>query len=317
MIAVHGDEPFYIDQVCDYVEAHVLTEDQKAFNQLIIYGKDADARTIIDSAKRYPIMAERQLIVLKEAQDMKGLEELLGYVEQPVPSTLLVIAHKYKKIDGRGKLSKALDKSGWLAESKKLYDNQIPDWIKGTVKSKGFGISPDACVMLAEYLGNDLSKISNELDKLELNLAKGAEINLDLIQQFVGISKEYNVFEFQKALGEKRFDKAMRIAFYFAENPKKHPLVMTLGALYNYFSKVYMAQALKHVTDKELAVALKLGSEFFAKEYRQVVKLYQHEEVRKVFSLLKEYDLMSKGVGNVNVDDGELLKELVVKMRFL
>ena len=218
---LHGNEPYYIDKISRYVEENVLTEGEKSFNQMIMYGKDTDHKTLIDTCSRYPMMASHQVVILKEAQEMKTLKELLPYIEKPVHTTILVICFKHKKFDGRTKFGKLVKQKALIFESKKLYDNQIPDWIQSYLKDKKLSISPSASVLVAEYLGENLSKVSNELDKLAINLAPGTEVNEKHIQEQIGISKEYNVFELQKALGAKNVVKSNRIINYFISNPKK------------------------------------------------------------------------------------------------
>src|SRR6201986_1184518 len=244
---LHGDEPYYIDLVGNYVEHKVLSDAEKGFNQTVLYGKDTDIMTVLNAAKRYPMMADYQVVLVKEAQDMKWgkddddkktINPLLAYLESPLPSTILVFCYKYGKFDKRKKSYKAIDKNGIVFESTTLYDNKVPGWIEDFVQEKGYKISPQAAALLGEYLGNDLSKIANELEKLMLNVSKGQEITPKEIQDNIGISKEYNVFELQTALGKKDVVKVNRIINYFEANPKSNPIVLMLGNLNNYFSKV-------------------------------------------------------------------------------
>ena len=311
---LHGDEAFYIDAISDFIEEKVLTEGEKSFNQTIFYGKDTDARTLIDTASRYPMMASHQVIVLKEAQDMKDLQDLQLYIEKAVPTTILVICQKYKRLDARTKFAKSLKANAVLFESKKLYENQVPDWIADYLKSKKLAINPNASQLIAEYLGTNLSKIANELDKLAINLPEGTQINEKHIQDNIGISKDYNVFELQKALGQRNVLKANRVIQYFIANPRKNPLVMVTGTLYNYFSKVYMLHFLRSLPDREMASALKLRSDYFLGEYKSTARNYNLKKTQKVISILKEYDLKSKGVNSDNTPEGELMKEMVYKI---
>jgi DNA polymerase-3 subunit delta len=313
---LHGTEPYFIDVIADYIEDHVLEESEKAFNQTIFYGKDVNHLAIVDTARRFPMMAPRQVVILKEAQDMKTLKELKTYLEKPADTTILVICHKYKRFNLNSAFGKLLKKQALVFESKKLYDNQVPDWIEQYLRSKKLKISHEASVLIGEYLGTDLSKVANELDKLAINLEAGTEITRQHIEENIGISKDYNVFELQKALGQKDVLKANRIVNYFASNPKKNPLPMVTGSLYNYFSKIYMLKALRNAPDQEIMKALNLRSAFFLKEYRLAVRHYPLPEVEKVLDLLKEFDLKSKGVGYISTGkpDGELLKELVWKI---
>jgi DNA polymerase III subunit delta len=311
---LHGMESFYIDSIANYIEQKVLSEAEKSFNQTILYGKDTEAKTLIDTASRYPMMASHQVVILREAQEMKGLHDLQLYIEKAVPSTILVICHKHKKLDARTKFAKSLKKHAVLFESKKLYDNQVPDWIFDYLKNKKLTINPNASQLIAEYLGTDLSKIANELDKLAINLPEGTQINEKHIQDNIGISKDYNVFELQKALGQRNVLKTNRIIKYFIANPRKNPLVMVTGTLYNYFSKIYMLHFLRNLPDRELSSALKLRSEFFLREYKSTARNYNLTKTQNVISVLKEYDLKSKGVDSDNVPEGELMKEMVYKI---
>jgi DNA polymerase-3 subunit delta len=311
---LHGPESYYIDSIANYIEQKVLSEAEKSFNQTILYGKDTEAKTLIDTASRYPMMASHQVVILREAQEMKGLQDLQLYIEKAVPTTILVICHKHKKLDARTKFAKSLKKHAILFESKKLYDNQVPDWIFDYLKGKKLTINPNASQLIAEYLGTDLSKIANELDKLAINLPEGTQINEKHIQDNIGISKDYNVFELQKALGQRNVLKANRIVKYFIANPRKNPLVMVTGTLYNYFSKIYMLHFLRNLPDRELSSALKLRSEFFLREYKSTARNYNLAKTQNVISVLKEYDLKSKGVDSDNVPEGELMKEMVYKI---
>lgn len=310
---LHGTEPYFIDVIADYIEDHVLSESEKAFNQTVFYGKDVNHLAIVDTARRFPMMAPRQVVILKEAQDMKTLKELKTYLEKPSETTILVICHKHKKLNLNSAFGKLLKKQALVFESKKLYDNQVPDWIQQYLRGKKLKISHEASVLIGEYLGTDLSKVANELDKLAINLEAGTEVTRQHIEENIGISKDYNVFELQKALGQKDVLKANRIVNYFASNPKKSPLPMVTGSLYNYFSKIYMLKSLRNAPDQEIMKALNLRSAFFLKEYRLAVRHYPLREVEKVLDLLKEFDLKSKGVGYISTGkpDGELLKELV------
>jgi DNA polymerase III subunit delta len=312
---LHGEEDYFIDSIAKEIETRAMPEADRAFNLSILYGKDADVQTILDTARRYPMFAERQVVFVKEAQDLKGIEGLVGYVEKPVPTTILVLCYKHKKLDGRSKLSTTLSKSSAVVfESKKLYENQLPDWISDYTDGLQLKLQPQVAALIAEYLGSDLSKVANELDKLALNFAKGTTITTDHVQDQIGISKEYNVFELQKALGQRQAEKAFRIVQNFIANPKSNPLVVVISSLYNYFSNVYMLQFLKSSSDAEMVKALKLRSEFFLKEYKETLKQYNRLQAEKVLHLLKEYDLRSKGVNNDSTPEGELLRELVYKI---
>lgn len=313
---LHGEESYFIDEIAHFVEKNVLTESERAFNQTTFYGKDVNHMDVVDTARRYPMMASRQVVLLKEAQDMKSLAELLTYVERPMESTLLVICHKHKRYNFNSKFGKALKKNALVFESKPLYDNQVPAWISAYLKSKKLKITPRASELIAEYLGADLSKVANELDKLAINLPPGTEVNDQHIEANIGISKDYNIFELQRALGQRDVLKANRIINYFAANPRKNPMPVLIGALYSYFSKVYMYHAAKNLPEKELLTTLQLRSNYFLKEYRATARNFPPAQAEKAITLLKEYDLKSKGVGynNTGKPEGELMKELVWRL---
>jgi len=311
---LHGKESYFIDAISSYIERHALTESEQAFNQTVIYGKEADHKAVVDAARRYPMMASRQVVILKEAQEMRGLSDLLSYVQQPTESTVLVICYKHKKYNKfNTKFGKALKKQAVVMESKPLYDNQVPAWISNHLKGKKMSITPKAAELIAENLGTDLGKIANELEKLSLNLPAGAQVDDAAVEEHIGISKDYNIFELQKAIGLRDGVKAMRIVNYFAANPKKGALVPTIAALYNYFSKVYLFHAAKNLPENDLLSTLQLRSRFFLKEYRAAARNYPRSKTEQVISLLQEYDLKSKGVGyrGTGKPESELTKELV------
>ncbi len=311
---LHGSEPYYIDAISDFIEKNVLSEGEKSFNQSILYGKECESKTVIDTASRYPMMASHQVVVLKEAQEMRTLKDLQPYIEKAVPTTILVICYKHKKFDARTKFAKSVKSNALLFESKKLYDNQVADWVVNYLKDKKLSINSNAANLIAEYLGVNLSKVANELDKLAINLPEGTKVDEKLVQDNIGISKDYNVFELQKAMGQKNILKANRIINYFIANPKKGPLVMVVGSLYNYFSKIYMTHFLKNISDRELATALGTRSEYFVKEYKMAARNYDLSKSKQIIGLLKEYDLKSKGVDRDSTPDGQLMKELVYKI---
>lgn len=311
---LHGPESYYIDKISRYMEKSVLNESEKAFNQLVLYGKDTDAKTLIDTASRYPMMASHQLVVLKEAQDMKGLTDLEVYLKNPVPTTILVICFKHKKLDKRTKFAKAIQKHALIFESKVVYDNQMPDWIQSYLKDKKLSIDSAAAVLVAEYLGTSLSKVANELDKLTINLPEGTMVNTKHIQEHIGISKDYNVFELQNALGSRNVVKAQRIVNYFISNPKSSPLVVVIGTLYNFFSKVYMGHAQRGASDRELSQSLGLRSDYFLRDYKLAMRNFNKPRTERVISILREYDLKSKGVDNHSTTSGELMREMVLRI---
>ncbi len=315
---LHGEEAYYIDQLAATIEENALAEHERAFNQSILYGKDTDHLTIVDAARRFPMMAERQLVILREAQEMRDLLELANYVERPSPTTVLVICHKHKKVNGNSKLAKSIKEKGVIFEAKALYDNQVPDWIRNYLKNKKYDIAPDAAELLGEYLGSSLSKVANELDKLLLNLSPGTRILPKMVEEQVGISKDYNVFELQKALGQKDALKVGRIVEYFTANPKAGPMPMLMGSFYNYFSKLLILAELKAArkSEQDILAALELRSNFFLREYNASVQQYSIPQLRRVIALLKEYDLKSKGLGALTASrtEGALLKELTFKI---
>jgi DNA polymerase-3 subunit delta len=314
----HGAETYYIDQLEASLEAHALQEHEKAFNHTVIYGKDTEYLTIVDAARRFPMMAERQLIVLREAQDMRSINELANYASKPAPTTILAICYKHKKLSGNTKLAKAIKANGVIFEAKPLYDNQVPDWISSYLRGKKYSIAPAAAGLLGEYLGTSLSKIANELDKLLINLGAGTEITTKIVEDQVGISKDYNVFELQKALGQKDAVKVARIISYFSANPKAGPLPVVMASLYNYFSKLFMLSELRgrQASEQEVLSALNLRSNFFLREYNAALRQFSRPKITRVIGLLREYDLKSKGVGSLTASrqDGELLKELAFKI---
>lgn len=318
---LHGEEPYFIDQIGNYMEANILSDAEKGFNQTVLYGKDTDIMTVLNAAKRFPMMAEYQVIIVKEAQDMKwgkedadkkGINPVLSYFENPLASTVLVFCYKYGKFDKRKKAYKLIEKSGLIFESGTLYDNKIPAWIEGYVGEKNYRISTQASAMLCEYLGNDLSKIANEIDKLMLNIDAGQEIGLKDIQDNIGISKEYNVFELQSALIRRDVLKANQIINYFEANPKANPIVLILGNLNNFFSKVLMYHYIKDKSPKNVASELGVNP-YFIKDYEIAARNFDYYKSTLIIGWLREYDLKSKGM-NSNASHGELLKELVFKV---
>lgn len=313
---LHGNESYFIDAISDFIEKNVLSDGEKSFNQTILYGKEIEFKQVVDTARRYPMMAPYQVVIVKEAQEMRTLKQLDKYIENPAQTTILVLCHKHKRFDSRTKFGKLLKKNTVVFESKKLYDNQLPDWIHNYLKTKGFTIKSGAAALIAEYLGTDLSKVVNELDKLAINLPKGTDITQQHIQSNIGISKDYNVFELQKALGQKQVTKVNRIIQYFGANPRKNPMVMLVASLYNYFSKIYMLHFLSRAGDQEMLKALKLGSSFFLREYKASARNYSKSKTEKILSILKEYDLKSKGVDNntMHNPDSELMKEMVYRI---
>lgn len=309
-----GEEPYYIDKLTDYIEDNILTEEEKGFNQMVLYGKDVSIEEIASSARRYPMMADRQVVIVREAQELsRTIDKLENYAENPQPTTVLVLAYKYKTLDKRKKITKLLSKAGVVFESKKLYENQVGDWIKRVLSGKGYSIEPKAIAMLVEFLGNDLSKISNELDKLAIILPQGSIITPKIIEDNIGISKDYNVFEFRKAIGERDQLKAYKIADYFAHNPKDNPLVMTTGLVFGFFSQLLQYHGLKDKSPGNASKVLKVNP-YFMKDYDIALRNYPMKKVSSIVGTLRDIDVKSKGVGANAVSQADLLKEMLVKI---
>lgn len=315
---LQGDEPFYIDQITDYIESKVLNASEKGFNQLVMYGKDVSMDMVMANAKRYPMMSDKQVVIVKEAQDIQDLGKEQGqkllenYLKNPLPSTILVFAHKYKTIGRNKTLGKNIDKFAVMVDSKRLYDNQVPDWVERYIESKGFKIDQKARFMLAENIGNNLERLSNEIDKMLINLRDATTIDEHMIQKYIGISKDYNVFELQKAISFRNVFKANQIINYFAANPKEHPVILTISSLFAYFSKLLLLHHSKDKSENGLAQALGVNR-FFIKEYIQAGKNYPLPKVINNIHYLRQADLQSKGV-NSGMDDSAILKELIYKL---
>lgn len=308
-----GDETYFIDEICDYIANNVLDESEKEFNQTVLYGKDTDVATIISVAKRYPLMGAHSVVIVKEAQHIRKIEDLESYVEQPLPSTILVICYKYKTLDKRKKFFKELAKKAILFESKKLYDNQIPDWIQNYLSKHNYSIHPKAAFLLSEYLGTDLGKITNELDKLMLIIKKDQEITSEIIEHNIGISKDFNNFELNIALGKRDVLKSNMIIKHFAANPKNNPLVVTIGVLFGFFQKTLIYHTLSDKSKNNVASNLKVNP-FFVRDYELAAQNYSKGKLVKIISYLRDYDLKSKGVNNNSISEAELLKELIYKI---
>lgn len=311
---LEGEEDYYIDQLMDYAEHKILPESEAAFNLTVFYGRDAQWPEVINACRRYPMFAERQVVLLKEAQQMRDIDKLEGYIKQPLSSTIFVVSYKDKKLDGRTSLAKFLKKNAEVLTTKKLYDNQLPDWTQDLIASKGYSIQSKALVLLVDHVGNDLNRISNEIDKLMVNLAGRKTITEEDIEQFIGVSKDYNPFELQSALARKDLLQCIRIIQYFEGNPKAAPIQMVLPTLYNLFSKAYLVCGLSSKDDKSVAAALGLNSTFLIKDYLTAVRNYGFEGLESALLLLHHYNLKSVGVGNSGSGDAALLKELVIKL---
>ena len=311
---LEGEEPFFMDRVSDYILENILTEDEKGFNQTILYGKDLSIDSIMTASKRFPMMAERQVVVVREAQNIKNIEDLASYVEKPMHSTILVFNYKYKTIDKRKKLYKALQKNGVYLESKPLYENQIPLWISNYLKEKNLGIDPRAAQMIADFVGSDLQRIVNELEKVTISLVLGTSIMPDDVEKNIGISKDYNVFELQKALGNRDVLKSNRIINYFIDNEKQNPFTLIIGNLVTFFRKILIYHSIENKNDRAL-VAQKLGvNPFFISDYTNAASKYSLDKAVNIISMMREYDLRSKGARGGTAANGELLRELAFKI---
>ncbi len=334
-----GEETFYIDKLEEYFDKQILTESEQEFNQTVVYGKEIDIVTLVSYARRYPMMSNHQLIIVREAQDMKSLfqkekdeatsdsgdkkskkdtkkedkDPLVEYLLKPTPSTILVFCYKYKKVDMRTKIAKLLLKHSILFESKKLYDDKLPSWITDYAKSEGIKINPKAVHLLSEYLGNDLTKIANEIGKLSLNLKENQEITTTMVEDNIGISKDFNVFELIKAIGYRNKFKSFQIAEYFSANPKNNPMILTISQLYAFFLKVLTYHTLPDRSSNIAASELGINA-YFLNDYAHAAKEYSASHCMRNIGFLQEYDMRSKGVNNAGTGEGELLKELVYKI---
>jgi DNA polymerase-3 subunit delta len=308
-----GEEEYYIDELMDYAEHRILSESEASFNLSIFYGKDASWPDVINACRKYPMFGDRQVVLLKEAQQMRDIDKLESYIENPLLSTIFVVSYKEKKVDGRSKLAKLIKEKAELYTTRKMYDNQLPDWTNELVKSKGYSITPRALLLLVDHIGNDLSRINNEIEKILINLGARKNINEDDIERFVGVSKEYNVFELQDALVKKDLARAIRIVQYFEANPKAAPIQLILPALYNFFSKTYMLFG--QTAKDEKTIAANIGTNpFFVKDNIAAAKAYNYDGIESAIMLLHEYNLKSIGVNSINTEDASLLKEMIAKM---
>ena len=309
---LEGEEPFYIEEVMNYAEHHLLNESEKSFNLSIFYGKDANWADVINACKRYPMYAEFQVVLLKEAQQMKDIDFLESYLEHPSTTTVLVVSYKDKKVDARTKFAKSLKSKGELLSTKKIYENHLPEFITSITKQNGLTITQKAILLISENIGNDLTRIKNEIEKIAINLKDSKNITDDVIEKFVGVSKEYNVFELQDAIAKKNLAKAIRIIQYFEKNPKAAPIQLVIPSLYSFFSKVLLIYGTNMNDEKSIASAIGINP-YFVKDYIAAAKNYKYEDVEKILLLLHQYNLKSIGIDSNNINDTELLKELVVK----
>jgi DNA polymerase-3 subunit delta len=310
---LEGEEEYFIDKVMDFAESEILSESETGFNLTVFYGKDADWASVINACRRYPMFAERQVVLLKEAQQMRDIEKLEAYIENPLISTIFVVSYKEKRVDGRTRFSKLLKEKGVVLTTKKLYDSQLPEWTEELVETKNLSISQMALRLLVEHIGNDLSRIENEIDKISINLGKRKSITEDDVEQYVGVSKDFNVFELQAAIATKNLPKAIQIIQYFEANPKAAPIQLILPSLYSFFSKVFMIYGTNTRDEKAMAASLGVNP-FFIKDYLKAAALYSYPDVEKLILLLGDYNLKSIGVNDSGTPDASLLKEMVVKM---
>ena len=309
-----GEEPYYIDKLSEYIEKNILTDDEKGFNQTVLYGRDVTIDDVVGAAKRYPMMAEKQVIIVKEAQDLsRTIEQIEKYAENPMPSTVLVFCYKYKTLDKRKKALKLITKNGLVFESKKLYENQVGQWITRVLSGKGYQIEPKANAMLVEFLGTDLSKINNELEKLQIILPKGSTFTAKHIEENIGFSKDFNVFELRKSLGERNQLKSYQIVQYFAENPKENNIVMVVGLIFSFYIQVLKYHGLKDRNPANVAKVLGVNP-FFLKDYDVALKNYPMKKVSQIVNSLRDIDVKSKGVGVNALPLNDLYKEMLIKI---
>ncbi len=292
---LHGEESYFIDVICDFIEENVLSESEKAFNFSLFYGKDSDQRMIIDTSRKYPLMCEKQLVILKEAQDMKSLKDLQSYIEMPTTTTILVIAYKNGKLNMNTSLGKALKEKSVIFEAKPLYDNQIGPWIESYLSDMQRKIDPESASLIAANIGNNLQKVVNELDKLLLNVPEGNIISKKEIEKHIGISREFNVFELQKALAAKDILLANKIVSYFAESGKNQNIPV-ISSVFSFFNKVYRYHFVSHLSEKDQLEALELKNNYFLKDYKLAASRFSTSKLVDIFQYLKEADLHSKGI---------------------
>jgi len=310
---LEGDEDFFIDEVMDYAEKKILSQADAEFNLTTFYGKDANWADIINACRRYPMFAERQVVLLKEAQQMKDIDKLEAYIERPLLSTVFVVSYKGKTLDGRGKLSKLIKKHGEVFLSKKIYENQLPAWTNGYIQSKGFQINPKALTLLVDHVGNDLSRMTNEIDKLSMNVGKDKIITVDDIEKYIGVSKEYNIFELQHAFSKKDQAKAIRIIQYFEANPKAVPIQLVLPSLYGYFTKIMAIYQMPDKSERALR-PLFYNNPFLVEQAMDTIRNYSYSETEQIIILLHHYNLKSIGINNHGTSHGSLMKELSYKI---
>ena len=308
-----GEEPYFIDMISDTIENEALDEADRAFNQIVVYGRDVDVETIANHARSFPMMGDRMVVIVKEAQDVKNLENFEAYLDTIPETTLLVFVYKYKKFDKRKTLAKKIDKKGVWFESKKLYDSNIPGWIQNYLKGEGYSITPKATQMLADFLGTDLHKITNELKKLTIALPKNKSIDDADVERNIGISKDYNVFELQNAIGSRDVLKANRIVNYFGDNGKDNPLLVTAITLYGYFTKLIKLHCTQDKSQGNLASVLGVAP-FFVRDYQTAARNYPPQVCIRNISILREFDMKSKGYDSGNTREKDLYREMIFKL---
>lgn len=316
---LEGDEPYFIDLITDYIEKHAIAEHEKGFNQLVMYGKDSQVNVILSNARKFPMMADRQVVIVKEAQSIPDLGKedaqklLLSYINNPLPSTILVFAHKHKKLDGRGSLKKELDKKTVFVNSEKVKDWKLTEWVENYIKELGHQIDIKAAQLLADSIGNNLEVISNEVGKMLINFSEPTKLTTEHISKYIGINKDYNNFELSKAIGYRDVIKVNQIIHYFIQNPKAHPVIPIFSLLYNYFSKIALVHRAGPMPENQLAGVIGVHP-YGVKEYLAVSRNYKLGKVIEVFGFIKEADLRFKGVDSGSMDEGEILRELVYKI---
>ncbi|HEX6226577.1 MAG TPA: DNA polymerase III subunit delta [Chryseolinea sp.] len=313
---LQGEESFYIDLISNFIEAHALSESEKGFNQVILYGKDVTMATVLTNARRFPMMAERQVVVVKEAQDIQDLNKeigaklLLDYLTKQVPSTILVFCHKHKSLDKRRELGKKIDQYAVVLNTKKMYDNQLPEFVYEYLKERNVNVDDRAVQVLCEYVGNDLHRLANEIEKLIISLPPGASIGVEQVMNQVGVSKEYNIFELQKAILQRDSLLANKIVNYFESNTKKNPMIPVVAFLYSFFSKLLMATQVADKSEKGLASELRV-SPYAVRDYTLALRQYPLMKIIDNIAALKEADLKLKGVNTGAADEGQIFRELV------
>jgi DNA polymerase-3 subunit delta len=317
---LQGEEPFFIDQIVNFIEENALEPSERSFNQLIMYGKDSTMGTVMNQARRFPMMAQRQIVVVREAQELAdinrqdGQELLIKYAQNPVPSTILVFAHKYKKLDGRKELPKILDKKATLVNSEKIPDYKLNEWISAFIKEQKFSAGASAIQLLADHIGNDLSRIANEIEKLKISLPSGAEISKETIHEKIGISKEFNAFEFQNALASRNLMKSIQIAQYFVANPKASNIIPNLALLFNFFVRVLQIHANPNAGDEQLAKLLGLRSSFMLKDYKIAKSRFNTRQTLHIIHQLRLADGFAKGIDSGDRDMEAIYKDLILQI---